>query len=149
MLLEKAVDFDGVLNVVGMYHTQYIKKDAVLLQEMVRLHDLLVGRLATFADTVPIVQLLRTIQAESHVNFLCRQKSAPIFIQKCTVGLNTVGDLPARGAMFALQGHDLAKIFQPQEGRFPAMPGKVDDGTRKSPDMLDDIFLEDILGHGD
>jgi hypothetical protein len=29
------------------------------------------------------------------------------------------------------------------------MPGKVDDRACKSPDMLDDIFLEDILGHGD
>ena len=49
--------------------------------------------------------------------------------------------------MLALQRHNLAKVVKPQDGRFPTMPGKVDHRTGGSVDMLDNILLQDIVGH--
>ena len=49
--------------------------------------------------------------------------------------------------MFALKGHDFAEVVETQEGRFPAVPGKVDLRTWRSFDVLDDVLLQDGVGH--
>ena len=49
--------------------------------------------------------------------------------------------------MLALQGHNLAKVVQPQDGRFPTMPGKVDHRPGGSIDVLNNVLLQDVVGH--
>ena len=49
--------------------------------------------------------------------------------------------------MLALQRRNLAEVVQPQYGRFPAMPGKVDHRTGERIDILDDVLLQDVVGH--
>ncbi len=49
--------------------------------------------------------------------------------------------------MLALQRHNLAKVVQPQDGRLPTMPGKIDHRTRGSVDVLDNVLLQDGVGH--
>ena len=146
-LLEEPVNPGGVLNVVCMHNAQYIERDSVLLQEFIPTHRLFMGGIPAFGDAVPIVHFLRTVKANPYGKALCRQKAAPVLIEEGTVGLHTVGDAPVRGTMLALQRHNLAKVVQPQYGRFPAMPGKVDHRTGESVDVLDDVLLQDVVGH--
>ncbi len=49
--------------------------------------------------------------------------------------------------MLALHLHNVAKVVQPQDGRFPAMPGKVNHRTGGSVDVLDNVLLQDRVGH--
>ena len=49
--------------------------------------------------------------------------------------------------MVALHLHDVAKVVQPQEGRFPTMPGEVNHRTGGSVDVLDNVFLQNVVGH--
>ena len=49
--------------------------------------------------------------------------------------------------MLTLQRHNLAKIVQPQDGRLPTVPGKVDHRTGGSVDVLDNVVLQDGVGH--
>ncbi len=82
------------------------------------------GGLLVLGDAVSVMHLRGTVQAKSNSETLCRKKAAPVLIEEGSVGLNTVGDAPVRGLMLALQRHNLAKVVQSQDGRFPAMPGE-------------------------
>jgi len=95
------------------------------------------------------MHFLGTVQAKSDSKTLCRKKAAPVLIEEGCVGLNTVGDAPVRGLMLALQRHNLAKVAQAQDGRFPAMPGEPDHCFWGSVDMLDDVLLQDFVGHAE
>ena len=146
-LLEEPVNLGGVLDVLCMDHAQYIARDSVLPQEFIPTHRLLVGRILALGYAVPIVHFLRPVQAKPHGKALCRQKAAPVLIEENTVGLHTIGDALVRGLMLALERHNLAKIVQPQDGRFPTVPGKVDHRTWGSVDVLDNVLLQDVVRH--
>ncbi len=146
-LLEEPVNLGGVLDVACMHHAQDVARDSVLPQEFIATHRLLVGGILTLGDAVQIVHFLRAVQAKPYGKALCRQKAAPVLIEEGAVGLHTVGDAPVRGLMLALQRHNLAKVVQPQDGRFPTMPGKVDHRTGGSVDVLDNVLLQDVVGH--
>jgi hypothetical protein len=49
--------------------------------------------------------------------------------------------------MLALKSHNLAEVFQPEERRLPSMPGKADHWIGGRVDMLDNVFLKDIIRH--
>jgi hypothetical protein len=72
---------------------------------------------------------------------------APILIEESTVGLYTVSDALVKGLMLALYLHNVAKVVQPQDGWFPTMPGKVNHRTGGSVDVLDNVLLQDRVGH--
>jgi len=146
-LFEEPVNLGGVLDVLCMHHAQDIARDSVLPQEFVPTHRLLVGWILGLGNAVPIVHFLRTVQAKPHGKALCRQEAAPLLIEEGTVGLHTVGDAPVRGLMLALQRHNLAKVVQPQDGRFHTMPGKAYHRTGGSVDVLDNVLLQDAVGH--
>ncbi len=146
-LLEEPVNLGGMLDVLCMHHAQYIARDPVLPQESIPTHRFLVGGVLALGDAVPIMHLLRTVQAKAYGKALCRQKTAPVLIEESAVCLYPVGDALVRGLMLALQRHNLAKVVQPQDGRLPTMPGKVDHRTGRSGDVLDNVFLQDVVGH--
>ncbi len=60
-LLEEAVDFGRVPDIVRIHYTQNIGINSVLLQEFVTLHCLLEGRLLVLGDAVSIVHFLRAV----------------------------------------------------------------------------------------
>jgi hypothetical protein len=72
---------------------------------------------------------------------------APILIEENPIGLNTVGNSLVRGLMLSLQLHNFAKVVQPQDSRFPTMPGKINHRIEGSINVLDDVFLEERFGH--
>jgi len=146
-LLEEPINLGGVLDVLCMHHAQYTARDLVLLQEFIPTHRLLVGGILTLGDAVLIVHFRRSVQAKPHGKALCRQKATPVLIEEGAVGLHTIGDAPVRGLILALQRYNLAKVVQPQNGRFPTMPRKFDHRTGGSVDVLDNVLLQDGVGH--
>ena len=50
--------------------------------------------------------------------------------------------------MLTLERHNCAKVFQPEEGRFSSMPGKVYRRTGRSAYVLDDVCFKDVVRHG-
>jgi hypothetical protein len=146
-LLEEPVDLGGMLDVLCMHHAQYIARDLVLPQKPIPTHRFLMGGVLALSDAVPIMHLLRTVQAKAYGKALSRQKATPILIEESTVGLHTVGDALVTGLMLALQRHNLPKVVQPQDDRLTTMPGKVDHWTGGSIDVLDNVLLQDGVGH--
>jgi hypothetical protein len=49
--------------------------------------------------------------------------------------------------MLALKDDYLLEIVKTQEGRLPAVPGKMDGRTGKAFDVLDNIFFQHGVGH--
>ncbi len=49
--------------------------------------------------------------------------------------------------MLALQGYNLSKVVKAQDSWFPSMPGKPDHLFWGSIDMLDNVLLQDVVGH--
>ncbi len=130
-----------------MDYAQEIARDPVLPQECIPAHCIPVRGGLALGDAVAIVHLLRTVEAKPYGKTLCRQKAAPLLVEESAVRLYPVGNAPVAGAMFALERYDLAKVIEPQDGRFPAMPGKVDHRTGRGIDVLDDVFFQDRVGH--
>src|SRR5262249_48632932 len=42
---------------------------------------------------------------------------------------------------------DLAKVVQSEDGRFAAMPEEIDHRLRGDLDLLDDVLLQQVIGH--
>src|SRR5262249_38532521 len=146
-LLEKTVHLEGMLNILRMHHAQEVNRDFVLTQQAIALHHLLVSRLLALGHTVGVVQRLWTVEAESDGKVFRRKKAAPVVIEGHAVGLNTVGDAPVRGLVLALQRDNLAKIVQPEDSRFAAVPKEVNYRLRGDLDLLDDVLLQQVVGH--
>src|SRR5512136_784115 len=49
--------------------------------------------------------------------------------------------------MLALEVDNFTKVVQPQEGRFPTMPGKTNHRTGGSVNVLDNVLLQERFGH--
>ena len=146
-LFKKSVDFERVPDIMGVHHAQNIGRNAVLPQKFISAHCLLEGGLSGPGDAVSVVHLPGTVQTEPHGKALCGQKTAPLLIEEGAVGLHAVGDKPASGLMFSLQGHNLPEVVRAQDGWLSPMPGKTDDLIRRRVDVLDNVFLKDFFGH--
>ena len=107
------------------------------------------GGLTVLGDAVSVMHLLGAVQAESDGEALRREKAAPVLVEEGPVGLDAVGDAPVRGLVLALQRHDLAEVVQAQDGRLPAVPGEPDHCLRGGVDVLDDVLLQDVVGHAE
>src|SRR5262249_44349225 len=42
---------------------------------------------------------------------------------------------------------DLLKVFEPERSRLAAVPGEVDDRSRRGLDLLDDVALQHFVAH--
>ena len=51
--------------------------------------------------------------------------------------------------MLALKRHNLAKVVKPKDGRFTTMPGKTYLRFGGSVDVLDNVLLQDVVGHAE
>ena len=105
------------------------------------------GGILVFRNAVLIVQCLSTIEANSDDKALFRQKAAPVLIEEGPIGLHAVDDMLVRRLMLTLERYNLAKVVQPQNCRLPAVPREVDHRTGGSLDVLDNILLQDVVGH--
>jgi len=146
-LLEEAVNLDGIQDVLGVHDAKEIARDMVLAQALIPAHCLPVSRLCALGDAVPIVHFLWAIETEPYAEALSGQETAPIVIKERPVGLYSVRDVLARGLVLALQLDNLAKVVQPQNGRFTPVPGEVDHRTGGSLNVLDNVRLEDVVRH--
>ncbi len=101
-ILEEAIHFQGMLDVFGVYHTQQIDREFILAQQAIALHHLLVSRFLAFVDAIGVVKSLWAIQAQAHSELFCCKKAAPGIVEQYAIGLDAVGDTPARRLMLAL-----------------------------------------------
>ena len=146
-LLEEPVHLEGNPDVVGVHHTEDFARHVVPLQELVATDCLLKGGFLVLGDAVQVVQRLRTVEADPNGKPLCRQETAPLLVEQGAVGLDAVRDAPVGRLVLMLQGHKLTKIIQPQDARFPTMPGKADHRIGARVDVLDNVRLQDVVGH--
>ena len=79
-----------MLDVLCMHHAEYVARDLMLPQKLIPAHRFRVGGVLALGDAVAIVHLLRPVEAKTYGKALCRQKTAPVLIEKRTVCLNTI-----------------------------------------------------------
>lgn len=70
-LLEETVDFGRMSDIVCIHHAQDIRRDSVLLQEIVPTDGLIVGGISAFCHTVPVMEFPWTVQTETNGKVLC------------------------------------------------------------------------------
>jgi hypothetical protein len=90
---------------------------------------------------------LRTVEANANGKPFCRQKATPLLVKKRSICLNAIHDAPVGRTVLALKGHDLVKIVQPQQARFPTVPGKADGWIGASINVLDNVLFQDVVWH--
>ena len=146
-LLEEVIDVEGVLDVLRVDHAEKIDGNLMLPQQAIALHHLPVRGALVLCHAISVVQLSRTVEAEADAELLGGEKAAPLVCQQNAVGLDAVGDMLAGRTVLALELDDPAKIVQPENRRFAAVPGEKDLASRGNRDLLDDVILQQIVGH--
>jgi len=99
------------------------------------------------SDAIFVMHFLGTVKAKPNSKTFGRKKAAPVIIEKGSIGLNTVSDSSVGGLMSALQRYNFTKVAQAQNGRFSTMPRKPDHVFWGSVNMLNNIFLQNFIGH--
>jgi hypothetical protein len=121
----------------------------MLLQKLIAPHRLLMDRPAVSRPAVSVVHFGRAVHTDPDREALRRQKATPLVIQKGPVGLDSVTDATVGGLMLPLECHDLAEIVQPERGWLSPMPGEVNLRLAGGVDVLDDIFLQQVVRHAE
>ena len=93
------------------------------------------------------MDIFGSVQTDSDGETFIRQKTAPVLIEKRPVSLKPIDDASPARLMLVLERDDSTKIFQTQDGRFTAMPGKSDHIGRGGLDLLANITFEQVPGH--
>jgi len=145
--LEKAIDDQGLVNVLLMNDAKNIGAHAVLPQQAVSLHHLLVRAQSALGNAVAVMEFTWSIQADPHVKSLGGQETTPVFVQQGAVGLDAVEYLARWGPVFVLQRHYPAKIIYTEDRGLAAMPREQDYLPRARLDMLDDVAFQQLIGH--
>ena len=70
-------------------------------------------------------------------------------LQAVPANENVRNETTSLPTVFALKRHHLPKVIQPQDGRFPSVPGKPDHWGGGSIDVLSNVLLKDIVGHAE
>jgi hypothetical protein len=108
-LLEKPVDFQGMILIFSIDHGQGVEFDIVLLQVIQTTHHLFEAGAAASVDSVVIVKLLRTVDGDTYQEVVLLEKLAPFVVQQHSVGLEGVLNALAAGVLFLELDH-FAKI---------------------------------------
>ena len=146
-LLEEPVYLKGILDIFCMDNAQDINGDFMLLQKAISLHHLLVGGLLALGHTIPVVQRLGTVEAEPHCKTFPCEEATPFFIKEHAVRLYGVCDAPPLALVLSLQFGNLAKIVQPEDGRFPPVPEEIDYRLGGNFNLLNNILFQQVVGH--
>lgn len=130
-----------------MNDTEHVAFDPIFPQEPISPHHLLMGRFPSLGYAIAVVELLRTVDADSDLETMPRKEAAPFFVQECAVRLNAIEDLASRGPVLCLEFDDPPKIVDSQNSRLAAVPCKENQFYRTSLDVLDDVFLQQVVRH--
>src|SRR5450759_3770958 len=94
-LFEKVVDIKRVSYIFRINNTKYLWNYTMLHQQLKSSYNLLPRLTAIFSTAVDVMKLSRTINAYSDNEFFADKKSAPFFIDKHSIGLDSINNLPA------------------------------------------------------
>jgi hypothetical protein len=130
-----------------MNHTEKIDGDLMLSQYAIGLHHLPVRSALVFGHTISVMKRARTVEAEADAKVLSSEKTAPLVCQENAIGLDAVSDVFTNRTVFALEFHNPAKIVQPENSRFPAVPREKNLAPRDNGNLLNNVLLQQIVGH--
>src|SRR4029077_3180173 len=140
-LFQVAIDLHRMFNVDVVHNAQEIDVHLGPPEHLESLHDLFVRRFLSLGHAVVIVELPRSVEAQTDIEILLRKELAPFLIDSRAIGLNTVDDLLAFRKVLFLKLYCLAEKIDAKQCRLAAMPGEADDFLWRRLDMLDDIAL--------
>ena len=105
------------------------------------------GGAAVFVVAVDVVDFGGAVDGEADEELVLGEEFAPGVVEEGAVGLEGVGDIFTVGELF-LEVDDFFEEGDAEEGGFAALPGEVDVGSGLGVDVLLDVGLEDVVGHG-
>ena len=146
-LPEEAVDLRGMPDVVGADDAEDVGGDAGLPEDLVAAHRPVERGLPAARQAIAVVEIPRAVEAEADGEPFLRQEPAPLPVEERAVGLQAVGDRPARRTEPAFDRDDPAEVTDAQDRRLAAVPGEADDLVGRGGDVLGDIGLEEVFGH--
>ena len=106
------VYLDRMTAIVRMDNTEYIVRNLVLHEELVAVHHPFMCRLLFLAQTVSVMEIVGTVDADPHAKTFLRKKTAPVFIEESTVGLNAIPYSLAREPIFPLERCDFSEVIK-------------------------------------
>ncbi len=146
-LLEEGVDFERLLGVDAVDDGEGVEFDLVFFEAGEAAHGGVEGGFAVLVIAVEIVDGSGTIDGEADEEVVLGEEFTPRVVEEGAVGLEGVGDIFAVGELL-LEGDDFLEEGDSEEGGFAALPGEVNIGTGLGVDVLLDVGLEDVVGHG-
>ena len=126
---------------------QGVESNGMFLEETDAAHHAIKRGLATLVDTIRVMQLSGAIDGNSDEEVLLCKEISPLIIQQNAIGLKCVFNSLSIGIL-GLKRDNIAKIVDSQQRRLAALPGEVDYICILLLNVLLDIRLEDIRGHG-
>ena len=147
LVAEELVDAAPMMLVGGVDGAEDVEVHAVLPQLLPALHDEVEGALATAGDAVRIVDVARTIHAQSDKEVVLLEEGAPLVVEGDAIGLEGVLDALAGPAVLLDQRDGPAEEVHAHEGGFPALPRYRDAGVAMGLEQLPDVGLKRGRGH--
>ena len=114
-----------MLTVMVIDDRQRVKFHMVLLQPLDGRHHFFKSGFTTFGNPVAIMEMLRTIDGDTHQKTVFSEKPGPLVINQQTISLNTVLDRFAAAVTLLVLNNGLEKI-KATGGWLTTLPGKTD-----------------------
>jgi len=146
-LFEIAINSKRVPHILIVYCAKDVARDPAAFQKFEAAQGLTMCRFVASGQTISVMKLLRAVETEADAESFRRQEFTPLLIEQDAVCLHAVEDAFAVGRMLALQCNDLFEIVQAEQRGLSAVPGECDRGSASRGDMLNDVFLQQSVGH--
>ncbi len=113
------------------------------------MQDALEGGRPALVAAIQIMRFTRTVEADPDQEAILGEELAPRIVQQRAVGLQGVLGSRARAGVLLLVRHRLAEKVQAHQGRFAALPGKVDFWGALSSDVLAGVIFQRLVRHAE
>ena len=148
VVAQEAVDVGAVVLVGAVHRHQRVPLHPVPLQRGEAGHDPVEGRLAAPVDAVGVVELARAVDGDPHQEVVLPEELRPVVVEQRGVGLQGVAHHLARPGVPTLELDDPAVEVQTHHGRLAPLEGEDRLGlVPVRVEQLDDVLLEDVVGH--
>ena len=149
LIAQECVDALAMFFVGGVDGGQDVELGIVFLQQFNAAHHLVEGGIAALVDAIEIVNIPRAIEADTNQEVVFGKELTPFVVQRDGIGLECIINPHAAFFVLLLKAHRLSKKFDAHQGRFAALPGKVDFVDRLGLDILADVFFQQAVGHAE
>src|SRR5262249_52046093 len=127
--LEKFVDFQWAAGALAMHDGEGVEVHPMSLEDLQSAQHFVEGGAAALVHTIEVVEFARAVDAQADEKLFSMEEFTPGVVQEDSVGLESIGDLPAVPVPF-LQRDGLGKELHPHERGLPALPDEQHLGPR-------------------